>query len=73
MITYRIRLSRAMHVVGDQVCDTYTVHHPETQELVRTITVACHPFPEVYNKALKKQLAEFPQFTFDDSEQEDQP
>lgn len=39
MATHLVRLSRAMHVEGGQVCETYTVHNHETWEQVKTFTI----------------------------------
>ena len=59
-----------MHVVGDQVCDTYTVTHPETGELAKTFTIPYTPYIATYNKVLREQLVDFAECTFIDPEED---
>ena len=70
MGAYSVHLSRTMHVVGDQVCDTYTVTNPETGEQVKTFTIPYTPYIATYNKSLREQLSEFTEFTFIDPEED---
>ena len=73
MATYLVRLSRAMHVVGDQVCDTYTVLHSATGTLVTTFTVNCTPIITDYNRQLRAELAAYTDYEWvDDTEQKDE-
>lgn len=73
MPEYIVRLSRAMHVVGDQVCDTYTVHGSETGAKVHEFTINCTPILEDYNSQLRAALAEYPNYGWEDTtEQKDE-
>lgn len=73
MPEYIVRLSRAMHVVGDQVCDTYTVYGSETGTKVHEFTINCTPILEDYNSQLRAALTEHPNYGWEDtSEQKDE-
>jgi len=73
MATHIVRLSRAMHVVGDQVCDTYTVHNSETGTQVTEFTINCTPIIEDYNSQLRAALAAYPDYGWEDTiEQKDE-
>ena len=73
MPTYVVRLSRAMHVVGDQVCDTYTVHASETGVKVHEFTINCTPIIEDYNSQLRAALTGYPNYGWEDNtEQKDE-
>ena len=72
MPTHIVRLSRAMHVVGDQVCDTYAVHNSETGARVHEFTINCTPILEDYNHQLRAALAGYPDYGWEDTtEQKD--
>ena len=72
MDTHIVRLSRAMHVVGDQVCDTYTVHNSETGAQATEFTINCTPIIEDYNRQLRAALAAYPNYEWeDDTEQKE--
>lgn len=73
MDTPIVRLSRAMHVVGDQVCDTYTVRNSETGAQATEFTINCTPIIEDYNRQLRAALSEYPNYVWeDDTEQKDE-
>lgn len=73
MVTHIVRLSRAMHVVGDQVCDTYTVHNSETGAQVTEFVINCTPIIEDYNRQLRAALSEYPNYEWENTiEQKDE-
>ena len=73
MGTHIVRLSRAMHVVGDQVCDTYTVHNSETGAQVTEFIINCTPIIDDYNRQLRAALATYPHYVWEDTtEQKDE-
>lgn len=73
MPTHIVRLSRAMHVVGDQVCDTYTVHDSETGVKTHAFTINCTPLLEDYNNQLRAALVDYPHYGWEDTtEQKDE-
>lgn len=62
-----------MHVVGDQVCDTYTVHNSETGVQVTEFAINCTPIIEDYNRQLRAALATYPNYEWEDTtEQKDE-
>jgi hypothetical protein len=62
-----------MHVVGDQVCDTYTVHDSETGTKVHEFTINCTPILEDYNHQLRAALEGYPGYGWEDTtEQKDE-
>lgn len=67
MVANIVRLSRAMNVIGGQVCDTYTVHNSETGAHVTEFTINCTPIIEDYNRQLRAALAPYPDYTWEDT------
>ena len=62
-----------MHVVGDQVCDTYTVHYSETGTKVHEFTINCTPILEDYKHQLRAALEGYHGYGWEDTtEQKDE-
>lgn len=66
MVTNIVRLSRAMNVIGGQVCDTYTVHNSETGARVAAFSINCTPTMEEYNRQLRAALAAYTPYVWEE-------